>query len=76
MPLQRVRRVSRPLPFHPLDEIDLEVPENLRAMIEAQIQRLNAEEQRALEQAREKTATRCLQLWCRAPGQSSAVIGV
>ena len=35
----------------PLEEIDLEVPENLRAMIEAQIERLSAEEQRALEVA-------------------------
>ena len=35
----------------PLEEIDLEVPENLRAMIEAQIERLSAEDQRALEVA-------------------------
>ena len=35
----------------PLDEIDLEVHENLRAMIEAQIERLSPEEQRALEVA-------------------------
>jgi len=34
-----------------LEEIDLEVPENLRAMIEAQIERLNAGEKRALEVA-------------------------
>lgn len=35
----------------PLEEIDLEVPENLRQMIEAQIERLSPEEQRALEVA-------------------------
>jgi len=35
----------------PLEEIDLEVPENLRAMIEAQIENLSREEQRALEVA-------------------------
>ncbi|HVP00239.1 MAG TPA: AAA family ATPase [Bryobacteraceae bacterium] len=35
----------------PLEEIDLEVPEDLRAMIEAQIERLSAEEQHALEAA-------------------------
>jgi DNA-binding winged helix-turn-helix (wHTH) protein len=35
----------------PLEEIDLGVPETLRQMIEAQIQRLSAEEQRALEAA-------------------------
>jgi DNA-binding winged helix-turn-helix (wHTH) protein len=34
-----------------LEEIDLEVPESLRQMIEAQIERLSAEEQRALEAA-------------------------
>src|SRR6202790_1707611 len=32
----------------PLEEIDLEVPENLRGMIEAQIERLSPEEQRVL----------------------------
>jgi len=35
----------------PLEQIELEAPENLRAMIEAQIERLSAEEQRALEAA-------------------------
>jgi DNA-binding winged helix-turn-helix (wHTH) protein/tetratricopeptide (TPR) repeat protein len=35
----------------PLEKIDLEVPENLRQMIEAQIERLTTEEQRALEVA-------------------------
>jgi DNA-binding winged helix-turn-helix (wHTH) protein len=35
----------------PLDEIDLEVPETLRQMIEAQIDRRTVEEQRALEAA-------------------------
>jgi tetratricopeptide (TPR) repeat protein len=35
----------------PLEKIDLEVPENLRTMIEAQIERLTPEEQRALEVA-------------------------
>ena len=35
----------------PLEEIDLGVPETLRQMIEAQIRRLSAEEQRALEAA-------------------------
>jgi DNA-binding winged helix-turn-helix (wHTH) protein len=35
----------------PLQEIDLEVPENLRRMIEAQIECLSAEERRALEVA-------------------------
>jgi len=35
----------------PIAEIDLEVPENLRAMVEAQIERLSPEEQRALEVA-------------------------
>jgi predicted ATPase len=35
----------------PLEEIDLEVPETLREMIEAQIERLSAEEQGALEVA-------------------------
>jgi DNA-binding winged helix-turn-helix (wHTH) protein/tetratricopeptide (TPR) repeat protein len=35
----------------PLEEIDLEVPENLRAMIETQIDQLNSAEQRALEVA-------------------------
>jgi hypothetical protein len=34
-----------------LDEVDLEVPDSLRQMIEAQIERLSAEEQRALEAA-------------------------
>jgi DNA-binding winged helix-turn-helix (wHTH) protein len=33
----------------PLDEIDLDVPEDLRQMIEAQMERLSSEEQRALE---------------------------
>jgi hypothetical protein len=35
----------------PLDQIDLEVPESLRQMIEVQIERLATEEQRALEAA-------------------------
>jgi len=35
----------------PLEEIDLAVPENLRQMIEAQIERLSVEEQRVLEVA-------------------------
>jgi DNA-binding winged helix-turn-helix (wHTH) protein/tetratricopeptide (TPR) repeat protein len=35
----------------PLEEIDLEVPESLRQMIEVQIERLTTEEQRALEVA-------------------------
>ena len=35
----------------PLDEIDLDVPETLRQLIETQIARLSAEEQRALEAA-------------------------
>jgi DNA-binding winged helix-turn-helix (wHTH) protein len=35
----------------PLEQIELGVPENLRQMIEAQIERLSAEEQRALEAA-------------------------
>jgi DNA-binding winged helix-turn-helix (wHTH) protein/tetratricopeptide (TPR) repeat protein len=35
----------------PLEEIDLEVPENLRRMIDAQIEHLTEEEQRALEVA-------------------------
>src|SRR6202790_4445798 len=35
----------------PLEEIDLDVPENLRAMIEAQIEHLSPEQQRALELA-------------------------
>jgi DNA-binding winged helix-turn-helix (wHTH) protein len=35
----------------PLDEIELEVPESLRTMIEAQIERLSEEEQRTLEAA-------------------------
>src|SRR5207248_500087 len=35
----------------PLEEIDLKMPESLRQMIEAQIERLTKEEQRALEVA-------------------------
>jgi DNA-binding winged helix-turn-helix (wHTH) protein/tetratricopeptide (TPR) repeat protein len=35
----------------PIEEIDLEVPESLRQMIEAQIERLSVEQQRALEVA-------------------------
>jgi DNA-binding winged helix-turn-helix (wHTH) protein len=35
----------------PIDEIDLEMPDNLRQMIESQIERLGKEEQRALEVA-------------------------
>ena len=35
----------------PIEDIDLEAPENLRTMIEAQIERLSAEERRALEVA-------------------------
>jgi len=36
---------------HPLNELDLAVPESLRALIEAQIERLSPEEQRVLEVA-------------------------
>ena len=41
----------------PLEEVDLGVPETLRQMIEAQIERLSVEEQRALEAASVQGAT-------------------
>jgi hypothetical protein len=54
----------------PLEEIDLEVPESLKTMIEAQIERLGAEEQRTLEVASvvfrlRRASTPSLRLWTR-----------
>jgi DNA-binding winged helix-turn-helix (wHTH) protein len=59
----------------PLEGIDVEVPENLRAMIEAQIERLTTEEQRALEGASVTGAVFSLRITAAAANMDQETFG-